>query len=53
MSAIKNFFENEIERLAKLTGYGVDFLMDIWRELLEDGESDWSYFVGVTMELDW
>lgn len=53
MSAIKNFIEDEIERLAKLTGYTWDFLMDIWTEMLEDGENDWSYFVGVTLELDW
>ena len=53
MSKIKNFIADEIERLAQLTGYGVDFLMGVWNEMLEDGEDDWSFFVGVTLELDW
>lgn len=53
MSAMKNYFYDEIERLAKLTGYGFDFLMDIWNEMLEDGEDDWDTFVAITLELDW
>ena len=53
MSAIKNFFENEIEKLAMMTGYTWGFLMDIWNEMVEDGEDDWDFFVGVTLELDW
>lgn len=46
-------FEVTIDNLAKASGYSWDFLVDMYNEMVEDGEYDWDYFVGVTMEHDW
>lgn len=53
MSAMKRYFENQVDILARKTGYARDFLMDMWNEECEEGDADWDYFVGVTLEQDW
>ena len=47
-----------LSALSAKTGYDMDELCDLWEayefECREDGEpTDWSYFVGVTLECDW
>ncbi len=38
MSAMKRYIEDQIEEIAKETGYTWDFLMDRYNELVEDME---------------
>lgn len=46
-------FSGLIDMLSHESGYGWDFLVDRYNEMWEDGEDDWDYFVGVTLERDW
>ena len=39
--------------LSDKTGYSFEFLVARYEEMREDGEPDWEYFVGVTLERDW
>jgi hypothetical protein len=48
----------EIELLARMSGYDVEELMDIYFQYVDEcqeaGEPcNWDYFIGVTMERDW
>ena len=45
-------FEGIIDRLSKQSGYGYDFLVDRYNEVMED-DGDVGYFIGITMEHDW
>lgn len=54
MSYVKRYIENEVDRIAKKSGYAWDFIMDIAMESLEaDGEIDWKHIELVSMEHDW
>lgn len=45
-------FEGLINDLSRKSGYGYDFLVDKYNEVLnEDGDVE--YFINVTMERDW
>lgn len=45
-------FNAIIDRLSEASGYGYDFLVDRYNEVMdEDGDVD--YFIAVTMERDW
>ena len=46
-------FESSIDALSKVSGYSWNFLVDRYNEMVESGEYDWEYFVGVTAERDW
>lgn len=46
-------FEAHIDTLSKVSGYGWNFLVNRYNEMIEAGEYDWDYFVGVTAERDW
>lgn len=46
-------FESSIDKLSEVSGYSWNFLVDRYNEMVEDGEYDWEYFVGVSMERDW
>ena len=51
---MKRYIENEIERIAKATGYEFDFLMDIYNDTMEiDGEVNMKLFEEISMEHDW
>ena len=52
MSAIKNYIENEILRISKASGYAWDFLMDVYAEMIEDGEDDLGTLEAIAMEHD-
>ena len=45
-------FEGIIDRLSNVTGYGYDFLVDRYNEVMEE-DGDVGYFIGVTLERDW
>ena len=53
MSMIKRYHERRITELSRTTGYSEKFLWDMWQTECEDGEADFNYFEGVTLELDW
>lgn len=53
MSMIKICIEKTIAALAEITGYDFDYLMDLWIEECEEGDGDFEYFLGVTLEQDW
>lgn len=53
MSKIKTAIEETIAGLAAITGYAYDYLLDLWNEECTDGDADFDYFVGVTLERDW
>ena len=53
MSRIKICIEKTIKTLAEITGYDFDFLMDVWTEECVEGDGDFEYFLGVTLEMDW
>lgn len=38
--------------LALAYGYTEEYLSSIWAEMVADGDMDWDFFVGVTMERD-
>ena len=46
-------FEGMMAELSEKSGYDYDFLTDMYSNMVEDGNDDWNYFVGVTMEHDW
>ena len=48
-------FENVLVELCEKSGYTYSFLFNLLAEIIydPDDESDWDYFVGVTMERDW
>ena len=46
-------FSATIDALSKMSGYSWDFLVDRYNEMVNAGEYDWGYFVGVTSERDW
>lgn len=46
-------FEGTMTKLSNDSGYDYDFLVDMYNIMIDDGEDDWDYFVGVTMEHDW
>ena len=51
-------YESKVAELAQITGYAFETLWEIWMECLMDRseiseEENWSYFRGVTLELDW
>ena len=51
-------YEPKVSELAQITGYAFETLWEIWMECLMDRseiseEENWSYFRGVTLELDW
>lgn len=52
-------YESKVAELAQITGYDYDYLWDLWLDTLMDPtdtgseEEKWSYFKGVTLELDW
>jgi hypothetical protein len=46
-------FEGIMTKLSEDSGYDYDFLVDMYNDMIDDGEDDWAYFVGVTMEHDW
>lgn len=47
-------FNCSIEELSRKSGYGYDFLVDIYTEIMNsDDFVDWNHFAGVTMEHDW
>ena len=52
MSCIKRFIENEIARISRKSGYSENFLMDVFNEMLEDGEADLDFIEAVAMEHD-
>lgn len=45
-------FDSIISRLSEDSGYGYDFLVDRYNEIMDE-DGDIEYFVGVTMERDW
>lgn len=58
MARMKDMLICEIELLARMSGYDVEELMDIYFQYVDEcqeaGEScNWDYFIGVTMERDW
>lgn len=53
MSMVKRYFERRIAELSRMTGYSEKFLWDMWQTECEDGQSDFNYFEGVTLALDW
>ena len=48
-------FEESMTKLSKDSGYNYNFLVDMYNSIMDDpdDDSDWNYFVGVTMEHDW
>ena len=52
-------YEPKVAELAQATGHDCDYLWDLWLDnLMEPTDKDseekkWSYFKGVTLELDW
>lgn len=43
-----------IRDLSRKSGYDYDFLVDVYNEILNDnGDVNWNYFAGVSMEHDW
>lgn len=52
MAKVKNFYTDLIAKLSELTGYGFDFLLQRFNEVMDD-DGDINYFVGVTLEKDW
>lgn len=52
MSCTKRFIENEISRISKKSGYSEDFLMDVFAEMCDEGESDLRYLEAIAMEHD-
>lgn len=52
MSAIKRNIEDEIERISKASGYSWDFLMDVYNDMMDDGEPDLGFIEAVAMEHD-
>jgi hypothetical protein len=46
-------FEVTIDKLSEVSGYAWDFLVDLYNEMIEDGEDDWEYFVNCSAERDW
>lgn len=58
MARMKDMLICEIELLARMSGYDVEELMDIYFQYVDEcreaGEPlDWGFFIGVTMERDW
>lgn len=45
-------FDGIVNWLSKETGYGYNFLVDMYNEVVEE-DGDLEYFIGVTMERDW
>lgn len=52
MSLMKRHIESEIERMAKASGYTQDRLMNVFNEMVEDGEADLKHLETIAMEHD-
>lgn len=52
MSAMKNYLMDQIDVLSTASGYSAAFLLDMWNECMNSGDS-WDYFQRVTLERDW
>lgn len=52
MSAMKNYLVNQIDALSTASGYSTTFLLNMWNECMNNGDS-WDYFWRVTLERDW
>ena len=50
---MKDFIIGFIEDLASKTKYSFEYLMDLFYEMMDDGEIDLKYFEAVTLEEDW
>lgn len=47
-------FDYVIDRLGKESGYGYDFLIDRWNEMIEEtGDWDYEEFARITMNHEW
>lgn len=54
MSAVKRHIENEIDRIARKSGYSWNELMGVYMEAMEDdGYVDMQLFEQISMEHDW
>lgn len=53
MSYIKRHIENEIEKIASESGYKWDFLMEVYNEMLADGNPDLENLREVAIERDY
>ena len=53
MSLFKDYIYDFIEDLARKTKYSFDYLMELFWDMADEGEIDFEYFKGVTLEEDW
>lgn len=49
---MSRLFDGFISYLSKETGYGYDFLIDRYNEVVDE-DGDVEYFINVTIERDW